>query len=91
MACDALADLHQSMLDVAGVLVVGQILRDLLVGKAAAKPAVLPEQKGKQHDKPSGEIEEKTRAGGHAVRRWAGRRAGLRLGSFGQECFRITV
>jgi hypothetical protein len=41
----ALADLHQRMLNVPGMLFVLQIFRQLFVGKLAAEPSIPPEQK----------------------------------------------
>jgi hypothetical protein len=46
MAGDALAYLHQSLLDVARLLCVVQVFSELLVRKFPAKPGVPPEQKG---------------------------------------------
>ena len=66
-ARDALANLHERMLDVARVLVVRQVLRDLLIGKLAAEPGVPPKKERKQHDEPRGEIKKQARARGHAV------------------------
>ena len=72
---DSFANLHQCVLDVPRAFVVRQVLRDLLIGKLPAKPGVPPEEEGKQHDEPCGEIKKQPRARRHAAGRLAGRRA----------------
>ena len=61
------AHLDQGMLDVAGVLVVLQVFGDLLVREMAPEPSVPPEEKGHEHQQPSGDEKEQAVAGRHAV------------------------
>src|SRR6516164_8393163 len=51
----AIAELHQSVLDMAGVLFIAEIFTDLLLRERAAKPSAPPEQEGHEHDEPGGE------------------------------------
>jgi hypothetical protein len=66
MVAHALAELHESMLDVTRVLIVVQVFADLFVGNLASKPGVPPEQERHEYDQPRGEEEEQSIAGGHA-------------------------
>src|SRR5215831_9364632 len=75
VAHNALADLHQCVLDVAWALVVAKVFGDLLIVKLAAEPGVPPKKEGKQHDQPRGEVKKKTRARGHAAGSFFRRRA----------------
>ncbi len=64
---NALADLHQGMLHVAGLFVVLQILGQLLIGELPPEPGVPPEEKWHGDDEPCGDEEKNTLAGGHAA------------------------
>ena len=75
-ACDtrivlgqALADLHQRVLDVARLLVIAKILVQLLIRELASEPGIPPEKKRHQHDQPCSEEKQKTIARGHAAMR----------------------
>ena len=72
-------ELHERVLNVAGVLFIGQVFGDLFVGEMAAEPGVPPEEEGHEDDEPGGEEEEGAVAGGHFVMR---RRGGLSGGIF---------
>ena len=61
----ALADLHQRVLDVTGLLIVLKIFGQLLVRKLPPKPGVPPEQKRHEHDQPAGGEKQQPVASGH--------------------------
>ncbi len=69
----ALAQLHQGMLNVTGMLAVLQIFGELVVGKTASKPCTPPEKKGHQADEPSRGEEQKPLRGRHAALGFGGR------------------
>src|SRR4029077_12310483 len=72
VAAHALAELHESMLDVARVLFVLEVFGDLPVGEAAAEPGVPPEEEGHENDEPGGDENEGASARRHFVVRGGG-------------------
>jgi len=50
----AIAELHQSVLDMAGVLFIAEIFTDLLLRERAAKPSAPPEQESALDGRPAG-------------------------------------
>ena len=80
MASQVFAELDERMLDVAGVLFVGQVFGDLFIGELAAEPSVPPEEEGHEDDEPGSEEEEGAIARGHFVMRGRGGGGGFRRG-----------
>src|SRR5713101_3378298 len=84
VAAHAFADLYQRMLDVAGMLLVLQILGDSVVGELASEPGVPPEQEGHEDNQPCRHEKQETIPRGHA------RPRGLRRRITGDDIRRIA-
>ena len=63
----ALANLNQSMLDMAGMFFVMQVFVDLFVREVPPKPRIPPEEERHEHDQPCREEEQQTLPRSHAV------------------------
>src|SRR5712692_7904506 len=72
VACHALTELDERMLDVARVLFVLQVFADLLVGELASKPGVPPKEERQEDDQPGGDEKERAIPRGHFVMRGRG-------------------
>src|SRR5207245_10718879 len=81
-ATHALAELNESVLDVARMLFVLEVFGDLRVREAAAKPGVPPEEEGHEDDQPGGDENEGAIAWGHFVMRRGGLLGGIDLRKF---------